>query len=94
MRFGGAGERVDAACAEVGRDPATLRRAVTVNWHLTFATASGYEGHQPLRGSIPEIAAAVRQFGNLGFDEVQIVLNPCTLQGLESMDALIRELER
>jgi hypothetical protein len=47
-----------------------------------------------LRGSIPEIVAAVRQFGDLGFDEAQIVLNPCTKQGLEFMGAHMRELER
>jgi alkanesulfonate monooxygenase SsuD/methylene tetrahydromethanopterin reductase-like flavin-dependent oxidoreductase (luciferase family) len=86
---------VDAACEEVGRDPATLKRFVTVSWRLPNAqSAPGYEPQQPLSGPIPEIAAAIRQFGALGIDEVQIIPNPCTLQGLESFGALIRELER
>ena len=67
---------VDAACAEEGRDPTTLRRSLDV-----FSVAvPGASGPAPdstelhIAGSAPDIADALLAYGDLGFSEVRINL--------------------
>ena len=86
---------VDAACVAIGRDPATLRRMVTVNWVLPTADlAQTIPGGKPLTGRIAEVAQAIRDFGALGIEQVQIIPNSCTVESLAAFDALMRELGR
>jgi alkanesulfonate monooxygenase SsuD/methylene tetrahydromethanopterin reductase-like flavin-dependent oxidoreductase (luciferase family) len=85
-------EKLDAACAEVGRDPATIVRTAGGNIAL-----SGYTGSRPnvKEGSPAEIAANLAGFRNLGFQHFVAGIDPCTSasirefrQTLDALDAM------
>jgi len=79
-----AGRRADlaAACARVGRDPATL--AITVGIEVRYPDAEGApapdpDDHSPfLTGPPDEIAAGLRAHAAAGADHAIAVLTPCT----------------
>ena len=72
---------LDAACAEVGRDPATLERTVGVWVDLPAAPPRGWDA---LRGTPEEIAAGLRRYADSGYTQVQVWLNSPTLDGIEA----------
>jgi hypothetical protein len=73
-------EAADNACAEVGRNPATLGRSASVVINLP----TGQGGEQPGQASSPqEIAETLRGYAREGLGLVQVWLTPCTLEGLE-----------
>ncbi len=86
---------VDAACDEVGRDPATLGRTVgALIDQRPPGSAPGSpapEGQEPLRGSPEEIAAALRAFAAEGVSHLQVIP---TLDGLAGVEAFAPVLER
>jgi len=49
---------------------------------------------EPLRGSVEEIAEALREFAREGIDEVQIVHSPNTVQGIEGFAPILEALDR
>jgi probable F420-dependent oxidoreductase len=55
------------ACAEVGRDPATIRTSVNSLVHLGESAAP--PGRAVLTGSAGQLAAEFQQYADLGFDE-------------------------
>jgi alkanesulfonate monooxygenase SsuD/methylene tetrahydromethanopterin reductase-like flavin-dependent oxidoreductase (luciferase family) len=69
-------QNVDAACAEIGRDPATLDRTVGV-W-VDLPGAPPRAGWNALRGSEEEIAAGLRRYAAAGYTQVQVWLNAQT----------------
>jgi alkanesulfonate monooxygenase SsuD/methylene tetrahydromethanopterin reductase-like flavin-dependent oxidoreductase (luciferase family) len=77
---------LDRACAEVGRDPATLRRTLDVYSLDPLGTFSGPE--EPIRGTSDEMAATLLRFGEIGFEEVRVNVFP-----VDSLDALPRAIE-
>jgi alkanesulfonate monooxygenase SsuD/methylene tetrahydromethanopterin reductase-like flavin-dependent oxidoreductase (luciferase family) len=79
-------DAVDAACREVGRDPATLVRTAGGN-----VAMPGYLGRRPnpMRGSDEEIAATIRRFRDLGIQHFVAGLDPCTPQTLEQFGRVI-----
>jgi probable F420-dependent oxidoreductase len=96
-------ERVDAACAEVGRDPATLARTTTAMVDLPgFADATrvpwvtGFRARDepPLTGSPAELAQALRRLADAGIGHVQLFLEPNTLAGVEACARVLEELDR
>ncbi len=87
-------ERIDAACAEVGRDPATLERTFGMlvdapGWiakdHDDFATIHRLGIQPALTGSAEEIAAGLNAFADRGTSHVQIWLGPNTRAGIEAL---------
>jgi probable F420-dependent oxidoreductase len=87
-------ERIDAACAEVGRDPATLERSFGLlvdspGWvaedHDDFATIHRLGIKPALAGSAEEIAAGLNAFADRGATHVQIWLGPNTRAGIEAL---------
>jgi alkanesulfonate monooxygenase SsuD/methylene tetrahydromethanopterin reductase-like flavin-dependent oxidoreductase (luciferase family) len=93
-------DRVDAACHEVGRDPATLERSVSImvnqtvtrqthvsNWHWEGAAV-------PLEGSTDEIAAGIRAFVDEGISQIQLHLMPNTVDGIERFGVVLDALKR
>ena len=76
-------ERVDEACVEVGRDPATLQRTVTVlvaepdaePWWNKLPTGHDYKPLEPLIGEPAEIAEALSAYRGEGISHVQISLD-------------------
>jgi probable F420-dependent oxidoreductase len=86
------GERVDAACREVGRDPATLERTVCVLVELPGATGTPF-AEPPLRGAPEEIAEALRAYARAGITHVQLRLDPNTVDGLAALEPVLALLD-
>jgi alkanesulfonate monooxygenase SsuD/methylene tetrahydromethanopterin reductase-like flavin-dependent oxidoreductase (luciferase family) len=84
--------RVDAACAAIGRDPATLARTAAVRVNPPDAPPrTGWGG---LAGSAEEIAADLSRFGIAGFSQVQVWLLSSTVAGLEAFAPVLEILDR
>jgi probable F420-dependent oxidoreductase len=84
-------ERVDAACAEMGRDPATLERTFgmlidapgfVASEHDDFATIHRRQLKPALSGTAEEIAAGLNAFADRGTSHVQVWLGPNTRAGI------------
>lgn len=86
-------DAVDAACAEVGRDPASLDRTVAVLVQLRdgeIPTRGGGEpGPSPLRGSAEELAAALAAFASEGISHLQLVVDPITVESIERLGPVL-----
>ena len=83
-------EGVDAACAEVGRDPATLERTAAV--YLQFQRGSGriagsgeHPVVAPISGSRSEMAESLSRFAEAGIGHVQAVLDPIDARSVEEL---------
>jgi alkanesulfonate monooxygenase SsuD/methylene tetrahydromethanopterin reductase-like flavin-dependent oxidoreductase (luciferase family) len=74
--------RLDAACAEVGRDPGTLRRSCGV-W-VDLPGFAPRESWAALRGEPEEIAAGLRRYAGAGYGDVQVWLQHQTIEALEA----------
>jgi alkanesulfonate monooxygenase SsuD/methylene tetrahydromethanopterin reductase-like flavin-dependent oxidoreductase (luciferase family) len=74
---------VNAACEAAGRDPATLRRSVSVQIDYPDAEPNRDPEARPLSGTPEELAEAMRGFACEGIEHVQVVLNPNTLASYE-----------
>jgi len=84
-------EALDDACREVGRDPATLVRTSGSNFEMEGSRGRRWE---PIRGGVEEMAAAIRQFQELGVSHYVCGLDPCTPQTLEQFAAVVKALDR
>ena len=91
-------EKVDAACAEVGRDPGTLVRTAAVLVQVEGEEPPVRGGPQekapPIVGSAVEIADALRAFAAEGIAHVQLVVDPITVTSIERLGAVLEELDR
>ena len=91
-------EKVDAACAAVGRDPATLARTVAVLVQLEGQDVARRGGRQekvpPLRGSSQELADQLRGFAAEGISHVQLVVDPITVRSIERLAPVLHTLSR
>jgi len=90
---------VDEIAREVGRDPAEIERTVAV-----FVQLPGGKGRLsiygsapapvPLTGSAAEIAAGLRAYAAIGIAEVQLVVDPITLESIEALAPVLEALDR
>jgi alkanesulfonate monooxygenase SsuD/methylene tetrahydromethanopterin reductase-like flavin-dependent oxidoreductase (luciferase family) len=93
---------VDAACAAVGRDPATLERTAGImvdlpgrhdhpawRWIRDMRAAEG-----PASGSSEELANLLRGFADVGITHVQVWLAPDTLAGVEAFAPVLEVLDQ
>lgn len=88
-------EMVDAACDEVGRDPATLGRSLGVLVSGTGITQTHLSRlDAPLTGSAEELAAYFRQFADEGIDGLQVWAYPYTPEGLEAFAPVLEILDK
>jgi probable F420-dependent oxidoreductase len=88
-------EKVDAACAAVGRAPATLERTVTVLIDLPNRTGRPPREKGPfLSGTPEEIAGAFRGYAREGITHIQAVLDPNTVAGIEALAPVLSFLDR
>jgi alkanesulfonate monooxygenase SsuD/methylene tetrahydromethanopterin reductase-like flavin-dependent oxidoreductase (luciferase family) len=85
-------EKVDQACADVGRDPATLIRTCAVEVDLTGNPALPVIGSPPIRGSAEEIAAQFRAFADIGVSHLILQLDPPTVAGVEMLAPVLERL--
>ncbi len=88
-------EAVDAACADVGRDPSTLVRtaAVMVHPYPTQPPALPL-GCDPIWGEPEEIATKLRAFGDQGISHLQVVLAPATPASVEAFVPVLEAIDR
>ncbi len=84
--------RVDAACASVGRDPATLERTVAVAIDLPDSEIA--MPRDAITGSPEELAESLREIAEDGVTHVQIWLEPSTLAGIEIFAQTLELLDR
>ena len=90
---------VDVACREVGRDPAAVERTAAV-----LVRMPGGRGRTmgdpaagalpPLAGSSEDIAEGLRAYARLGVAEVQLVVDPITLESIEALAPMLEALDR
>jgi probable F420-dependent oxidoreductase len=89
-------EKVDAACEEVGRDPATLARTVAALVQVEGREVARRGGPQdrvaPLRGSADELADQLRAFAAEGISHIQLVIEPITVRSIERLAPVLRAL--
>ena len=87
-------ELVDAVCAEVGRDPATLERTVAV--YVQFERGAGRAAGSgerpeapPITGSKSEMAESLAGFAAAGIGHVQAVLDPIDTRSVDELAGVI-----
>jgi alkanesulfonate monooxygenase SsuD/methylene tetrahydromethanopterin reductase-like flavin-dependent oxidoreductase (luciferase family) len=98
---------VDQACADAGRDPATLERTAGVVIDLPVrdpgkdgrastrgATATGVEPARPATGSVEELAELLRRYLDEGISHVQVWIDPSDLGGLDCFAGVLEALDR
>jgi alkanesulfonate monooxygenase SsuD/methylene tetrahydromethanopterin reductase-like flavin-dependent oxidoreductase (luciferase family) len=83
----------NAACAEVGRDPATVSRSAgVVVAPLAAAEYTGMFGNA-ITGTASEIADAFRSFRAAGFTQLEFMLEPQSHAALEAMVPVLELLD-
>lgn len=80
---------LDAICAELGRDPASIGRGAGVS--VNPLRPSGWKP-SVISGSADEIADALRSFRDVGFTQVDLMLGPGTMEAFEAMAPVIERL--
>jgi probable F420-dependent oxidoreductase len=81
--------QVDAACVEVGRNPADIERTVAVLVQLpggtgrTMGDTTVAQAVRPLGGTDEEMAEELRAYARAGIGHVQLVLDPITVGSIE-----------
>jgi len=92
-------EVVDAACRDVGRDPAEIARSVAVMVRLPGGGGRIQGGYvknapRPLEGSPEAMAESLRAFAAEGISHVQLVLDPITTDSIRTVGSVLTELDR
>jgi alkanesulfonate monooxygenase SsuD/methylene tetrahydromethanopterin reductase-like flavin-dependent oxidoreductase (luciferase family) len=89
---------VDEICRRVGRDPSTLEKTSAVL--LAMSGGSGrvtkYDDGDiaPVEGTSAAIAAQLREYADLGVAEVQLVVDPITLESVQALAPVLADLDR
>jgi alkanesulfonate monooxygenase SsuD/methylene tetrahydromethanopterin reductase-like flavin-dependent oxidoreductase (luciferase family) len=84
-------ERLDAACRDVGRDPATLVKSSSSNVAMTGCLN---RRPNPMTGDYEEIAEQIRPFRDLGLRHWVAGLDPCTPASVEEFGRVMEILDR
>jgi alkanesulfonate monooxygenase SsuD/methylene tetrahydromethanopterin reductase-like flavin-dependent oxidoreductase (luciferase family) len=84
---------LEAACLEVGRDPASIGRSAGIIVEPTDITGAAEALAIPVRGSAEEIADELRAFRAGGFTQIEILLWPLTLAALEAKAPVLELLD-
>ena len=79
-------QMLDTACRTYGRDPATLKRTMTVG--VTFGDRTIW-GATPITGTARQIADTFLAFHDAGIDQLSVFLNPMTEEGITQMAEVI-----
>ncbi|MFV2062457.1 MAG: LLM class flavin-dependent oxidoreductase [Chloroflexota bacterium] len=89
-------ELVDAACREVGRDPAEIERTVAA--FVLLPESQGQrdfdrESAPAITGSAEDIAAELRALAAEGISHVQLVIDPVTPAGMAALAPVLEALD-
>jgi probable F420-dependent oxidoreductase len=90
---------VDEACRDVGRDPAEVARTVALLVALPDGAGrvQGKTASQPVQasnGDPSQLAETLRAFAREGIAEVQLVLDPITVESIETIAPVLGVLDR
>jgi probable F420-dependent oxidoreductase len=85
---------LDAACVEVGRDPATLPRSCEVLVRTVPAPDDRPREERELRGTPETIVAELRRYAALGITHLQVQLRPNEVAAVEAFAGVIAILRR
>jgi alkanesulfonate monooxygenase SsuD/methylene tetrahydromethanopterin reductase-like flavin-dependent oxidoreductase (luciferase family) len=86
-------QALESACAEIGRDPASIGRSAGVVVEPTAATGSEAIGFGvPVRGSPTQVADALLAFTEVGITQVECMLWPTDVATLEAMRPVLDQL--
>jgi alkanesulfonate monooxygenase SsuD/methylene tetrahydromethanopterin reductase-like flavin-dependent oxidoreductase (luciferase family) len=91
-------EVVDAACRDVGRDPAEIERTVAVLIQFPGGTGRVQGSYAeapppPLQGDPQRIAETLRGYAREGIGHVQLVIDPITRASIEAFAPVLRLLD-
>jgi probable F420-dependent oxidoreductase len=92
-------DRVDAACRDVGRDPAEIERTVAVQVRMpggtgrTMGDTATAQDVRPLAGSPDEMADELRAYAGAGIGHVQLVIDPIDRPSVEGFAGVLRRLD-
>jgi alkanesulfonate monooxygenase SsuD/methylene tetrahydromethanopterin reductase-like flavin-dependent oxidoreductase (luciferase family) len=79
----------EAICAEIGRDPATVGRAAGLS--IQPLAAAGGNG-EDISGSAEQIADALRSFREAGFTQVDLMIDPGTVEAFDALAPVVEML--
>jgi alkanesulfonate monooxygenase SsuD/methylene tetrahydromethanopterin reductase-like flavin-dependent oxidoreductase (luciferase family) len=90
---------VDDACRRVDRDPATLEKTCAVLVRLKGGAGrvmgdTSQAAIPPVEGSPAAIADRLREFAELGVAEVELVVDPITIESIQALAPVLVELDR
>lgn len=85
--------KVGAACAAVGRDPATLQRSCSLLVDLAGRAGRPRESARLDVSEPEETAELLRAYAAEGISHVQLVLDPNTLRGIEAVAPVLELLD-
>jgi probable F420-dependent oxidoreductase len=90
---------LDEACRKVGRDPATLEKTSAVLVQLPGGKGrimgdTTQKDVPPVEGSPAEIADRLRDYAALGLAEVQLVVDPISIDSIRALRPVLAELDR
>ena len=91
-------ELVDAACRDVGRDPAEVERTVAVQVRLPGGQgrvqgAYAQSTPPPLEGEPEAVAEVLRGYAREGIGHVQLVMDPITRGAIEAFAPVLSHLD-
>jgi alkanesulfonate monooxygenase SsuD/methylene tetrahydromethanopterin reductase-like flavin-dependent oxidoreductase (luciferase family) len=93
VEFGPRLEALEAACVEVGRDPATIGKSAGIAVEPTTFTGAEAVLGTPVRGSAEAIADALREFDGAGFTRIELIVWPPTQAALDALAPVVELLD-
>lgn len=89
---------IDDACRAVGRDPAEVQRTTALYWQLQGGDGRTQanpdrDSAPPLSGSGDDLAATLHAYAAAGADQVQLVLDPITIDSIEQVGMALATLD-
>jgi alkanesulfonate monooxygenase SsuD/methylene tetrahydromethanopterin reductase-like flavin-dependent oxidoreductase (luciferase family) len=87
-------EKVDVACRDVGRDAAEIERTVAVFVRLPGAQRQRAVEVPAVEGTPEHIAGVLRAMAAEGIGHVQLVMDPVTPAGVESLAPVLEALDQ
>ena len=84
---------LEAACAEVGRDPGTIGRSAGIEVAPLARAGDPRAPKDAITGSAEEIADTFRAFGAAGFTHLELMVEPQTTGSLEALAPVLELLD-
>jgi probable F420-dependent oxidoreductase len=89
---------VDDVCRQVGRDPAEIERTCAVLVRMPGGTGrimgdTTQASIPPLEGSPAAVASRLREYADLGVAEVQLVVDPITVESIQGLAQVLEDLD-